>query len=81
MLYHEAYDFRGYRLIEAPFMHDKVQAKKHKKKRINKKWLKRYGLKEIPWTKLVITARGHIYGHPKMIARIKEEMKLKGMTR
>lgn len=71
----------GYRLIEVPCMCDNVQARKHKKKRINKKWRKRYGTKEIPWTKLLVTASGDIYGHPKMIARITEEMALKGMTR
>lgn len=71
----------GYRLIEAPFMCDKVQARKHKKKRINKKWLKRYGVKEIPWSKIVITAEKRIFAHPQMITRIIEEMKLKGMTR
>lgn len=80
--------FEGYQLIEAPFMCDNVQARKHKKKRINKKWRKRYGMKEIPWNKLVITTRNNIYGHPKvifghpeMIARIVEGMKLEGMTR
>ena len=81
MMNPEIGSFFGYRLIEEPFMCDMVQARKHKKKRINKKWRKRYGMKEIPWTKLFITAYGDIYGHPKMIARITEEMKMKGMTR
>lgn len=71
----------GYQLISVPCMCDRVQARKHKKKRINKKWRKRYGMKEIPWRKLLITNDGKIYGHPKMIELIVEEMKLKGMTR
>lgn len=69
----------GYTIVEAPFMCDKVQARTHKKKRINKKWRKRYGMKEIPWTKLVITENKRIFGHPKMIARLKKEMALKGI--
>ena len=72
----------GYRLIAVPSMCDRVQARKHKKKRINKKWRKRYGMKEIPHTQFVIdTANHNIYGHPKMIERVTAELKLKGMTR
>lgn len=73
--------FGGYRLIESPYMCDKVQARKHKKKRINKKWLKRYGMKEKPWSKLLITDSGMIIGHPKMIARLMEDINLKEVTR
>lgn len=76
-----AIHFGGYQLIEAPFMCDKVQARTHKKKRINKKWRKRYGMKEIPWTKFVITGNNWILAHPKMIARLKEQIALEGMTR
>ena len=67
----------GYTFVEAPYMCDKVQARTHKKKRINKKWRKRYGLREKPWNKLFISATGRIFGHPKTIARIKEEIALK----
>lgn len=80
MMYEAAIHFSGYQFVEAPFMCDKVQARTHKKKRINKKWRKRYGMKEIPWTKIFITGN-HIFAHPKMIERLTEEMKLKGMTR
>ena len=77
----QAIFFSGYLLIEVPSMCDTVQARTHKKKRINKKWRKRYGTKEKPWTKFVITEDRRIFAHPKMIARLKEEMALKGMTR
>ncbi len=70
--------FDGYKLIEIPCMADKVQARTHKKKRINKKWKKRYGMNDIPWKKLVMTNDGKIYGHPNMIEAIKMEMALKG---
>lgn len=79
-MYKPAIPFGGYRVIESPFMCDKVQARTHKKKRINKKWRKRYGMKEIPWTKFVISGNA-IFAHPKMIARIKEQIALEGMTR
>lgn len=76
------YGIFGYQLIAVPCMCDEVQARKHKKKRINKKWRKRYGMKEIPWNKVLVTHHDRrIYAHPKMIERITEEMKLKGMTR
>lgn len=69
--------FDGYPLIENSYMADKVQVRTHKKKRINKKWKKRYGTKEVPWKNLVIFDN-KIYGHPQMIERIKMEMALKG---
>ena len=34
--------FMGYKIIATESCCDYVQARKHKKKRINKKWLKRY---------------------------------------
>lgn len=66
--------FYGYQIIETPFMCDTVQAKKHKKKRINKKWKKRYGMKEIPKKEFLITNDGKIFGHPKMIEMLKNEI-------
>jgi hypothetical protein len=63
----------GYQIICVPHMADKVQARTHKKKRINKKWRKRYGLKEVPWNKFLIEGN-RIYCHPKMIENIKAEI-------
>lgn len=62
----------GYQLIEVSCMADKVQARTHKKKRINKKWFKRYGMKEIPWNKFYIVG-DKIYAHPVMIQRLIDE--------
>ena len=75
------YGIFGYQLIAVPCMCDRVQARKHKKKRINKKWRKRYGMKEKPWSKLLITDSGMIIGHPKMIARLMEDISMKEVTR
>ena len=62
----------GYQLIEVRHCADLVQARKHKKKRINKKWLKRYGMKEVPWNKFFVMG-DKIYAHPTMIQRLKDE--------
>lgn len=62
----------GYQVIGVPYMADIVQARTHKKKRINKKWLKRYGMKEVPWNKFFIMG-DKIYAHPVMIQRLKDE--------
>lgn len=70
--------FYGYQLIETPFMSDSVQAKTHKKKRINKKWKKRYGMREVPKNEVLITNDGKILAHPKMVERIKMEIAMKG---
>lgn len=66
----------GYQLIGVPYMADIVQARTHKKKRINKKWRKRYGMKEVPWKKFYI-AGDKIYCHPKMIEKIKAEIDMR----
>ena len=73
--------FDGCPLIEAPYMADRVQARTHKKKRINKKWKKRDGMKDVPWKKFFITNDGKIYGHPKMIDALIAEAMLKGCVK
>ena len=52
------------------YMADKVQARIHKKNRINKKWRKRYGMRDVPWNKLFVEGN-RIYCHPKMFDKIK----------
>lgn len=71
--------FEGYQLIECEYCADWVQSRKHKKKRINKKWRKRYGMKEVPWRKFIITNDRQIFGHPLMMARLKEQLALEGL--
>ena len=67
----------GYPIISAPFLTTKVQARTHRKNRINKKWLKRYGMKEAP-SKEIIIIDGKIYAHPHTIARLKRKFKKDG---
>ena len=38
----------GYKILITEYITKDVQRRTHKKKRINKKWLKRYGIKIIP---------------------------------
>lgn len=68
--------FSGYQLIQNPYMADKVQARTHKKKRINKKYLKRYGMREMPWNKFCIVD-DKIYAHPVLIQRLINEVEVK----
>jgi hypothetical protein len=72
--------FNGMPLISNANMYDLkiVQLKKHKKKRINKKWLKRYGTKTIkePQKTIIYTNFG-IFGHPETIKKITKKMKRK----
>lgn len=44
----EAEYLNGKRIIITDMITKDVQARKHRKKRINKKWLKRYGYKIVP---------------------------------
>ena len=66
-------NFLGYQVIAVPYMADKVQARTHKKKRINKKWRKRYGFKEVPWNKFYIF-ENKIFCHPKWVEKVKAEI-------
>lgn len=66
--------FFGYKIVESDSCCNMVQRRKHRKKRINKKWLKRYGIKYIPSKDLIIVG-DTIYGHPKVIAKILESLK------
>ena len=72
--------FEGYRLIATPYFADTVQRRTHKKKRINKKWKKKYGTMQKPWNKLIMVD-GKIYGHPKIIEKIKTAIELERMKR
>ena len=60
-------DFMGYKIIVSESCCDYVQARRHKKKRINKKWLKRYGIKLVPKKGVVVANCGvdrFIFCHP-----------------
>lgn len=65
--------YMGYRLVENPTMVNRRQRRTHKKKRINKKWAKRYGFSETPHNQFVI-ANGMIIAHPSVIQKLKDNI-------
>ena len=67
--------FAGKRLVETTAIKKKVQRRTHKKRRINKKWLKRYGYKDVPDDNTVLVLSDCIYATPKMVKRIIKELK------
>ena len=75
-------NFLGYKIIVSESCCDYVQVRRHKKKRINKKWLKRYGKKLVPKKDIVIVNYGvdkFIFCHPKYWDRFQAALKEAGM--
>ena len=70
MLYSSMDYFNGFKLIGTDFIVKKIQARKHKKKRINKKWLKKYGYKDIPDYEQIIVVDGCIFAQPRTIEKL-----------
>lgn len=69
-------DFFGHRLTVSEHCVEYVQARTHKKKRINKKWRKKYGNKAVPMKKIVV-AYGEMFMHPIMYQKIKKALEQK----
>ena len=64
--------YPGIRVIETNAITKKIQRRTHHKKRINKKWLKRYGYRIIPDDEKVFLIGGCIYGTLKAIKKIEK---------
>lgn len=67
--------FNGYQLIETTAITKQVQRKTHKKRRINKKWLKRYGYKTVLDDYKIVIFENSILATPKTIKKIIEHLK------
>jgi hypothetical protein len=67
----------GFRLIGTNAITKRVQRRTHRKKRINKKWLKRYGYKTVPDHEKVVRTGNCLYATPKTIRKIIEAMEVK----
>lgn len=69
--------FMGLRLVETTAITKEVQRRTHRKKRINKKWTKRYGYKTVLDDGRIIQCGDCIYATPgtakKIIAAMKEK--------
>lgn len=64
--------FYGFRLIETNALTKQVQRRTHHKRRINKKWLKRYGYKLVRDDVSLIRYGDFILGSPKAIKKLVE---------
>ena len=60
----------GFKLVETGSIRKKVQARTHRKRRINKKWLKRYGYKSVPDDDTVLIFGDCIYATPRAVKKI-----------
>lgn len=67
--------YNGFRLVETNAITKQVQRKTHRKRRINKKWLKRYGYKTVPDNKHIVIWSDCIFATSKIIEKIIEQMK------
>lgn len=66
--------FTGVQVIACEWMTTGVRPKRrHKRKRIQKKWIKRYGYEPIP-NKQVYLIDGKLCGHPKTINKILQKI-------
>lgn len=61
-----------------------VQARPHRKKRINKKWLKRYGRIHPPLQGMIMAKMGErrtvIYCHPRFFKKFRKLLEEQGLT-
>jgi hypothetical protein len=62
--------YMGFRLIETFALTKQVQRRTHRKRRINKKWLKRYGYKTVPDDGQIIRYGDCIYATPNTIKKL-----------
>lgn len=69
--------FMGFRLIETTAITKQVQCRTHRKRRINKKWAKRYGYKTVLDDSRIIRCGNCIYATPNTVKKIIAEMKEK----
>ena len=67
--------YDGFDIVETTAITKKVQRRTHKKRRINKKWLKRYGYKTVLDDTKVIVFGNSILVTPRMAKRIIKEVK------
>lgn len=54
----------GLKIIQTNVITKEIQKRKHRKKRINKKWLKRYRYKTVPDDDKIIITHGCIFATP-----------------
>ena len=73
MFYYELMKLKGYEFIADESMIDVIPNKSHKKKRISKKWNKKYGITAVPSQEKRIMG-DKIFAHPKLIEELKQRI-------
>lgn len=63
-----------FHIRETNYLTKKVQKKTHRKKRINKKWLKRYGMHDVPDDGHVLVMGDVLFMTPRTAQWIKKEL-------
>lgn len=66
--------YMGYNLRGTNGITKSIPRRTHRKRRINKKWLKRYGYKRVPDDSRVVIFGNEIYATPKMCERLIAEI-------
>lgn len=67
--------YNGFRLIGTNAIQKKVQRRTHRKRRINKKWAKRYGYKTVPDDCRIILYGDSLFATHKTVEKIIAKMK------
>ena len=77
--------FMGFKFFETTAITKQIQRRTHRKRRINKKWLKRYGYKTVIDDSRMIRVGDCIFATPntlkKIIAEIKERENAPGIKK
>ena len=66
--------YNGVPIVITDAITKRVRCRIHRKKRINKKWLKRYGYKEVQDHSKILFANNTLYMSQKNYDRLKEEL-------
>ena len=65
-------EYLGYKIVESTAITKEVQRRTHKKKRINKKWAKRYGYKAVPDNCRFVLWKNYIFAQPELCDKFVE---------
>lgn len=70
--------YNGIPIVITDAITKKIRCRIHRKKRIDKKWLKRYGYKEVEDHSKILFIKNTLYMSQKNFDRLKEELARKG---
>ena len=68
-------EYLGYRIYASTSCTVRIRSRRHRKRRIDKKWLKRFGYKDVPRKELfIIKSERAIIGHPAVIDKLRQHI-------